>query len=157
MGRRASREMAMKLLYQLEFQNDSIDEQKKLFFEENTISGKDQVYISDVVEGVSKNKDYISNLIEVHSKGWKISRISKVDLSIMRLSIYEICFRDDIPYSVSVNEAVELAKKFSNEDAGSFVNGILSKISGGDHPAEDQPTEDHSAEDYPVEETNDGG
>ncbi len=152
MGRRASREMAMKLLYQLEFQKDSIDEQKKLFFQENMISGKDQVYISDVVEGVNKNKDYISNLIEVHSKGWKISRISKVDISIMRLSIYEICFRDDIPYSVSVNEAVELAKKYSNEDAGSFVNGILSKITGGDHPAEDQPAEDH-----PAEETNDGG
>lgn len=152
MGRRASREMAMKLLYQLEFQKDSIDEQKKLFFQENMISGKDQVYISDVVEGVNKNKDYISNLIEVHSKGWKISRISKVDLSIMRLSIYEICFRDDIPYSVSVNEAVELAKKYSNEDAGSFVNGILSKITGGDHPAEDNPAEDH-----PAEETNDGG
>ncbi len=152
MGRRASREMAMKLLYQLEFQKDSIDEQKKLFFQENMISGKDQIYISDVVEGVNKNKDYISNLIEVHSKGWKISRISKVDLSIMRLSIYEICFRDDIPYSVSVNEAVELAKKYSNEDAGSFVNGILSKITGGDHPVEDQP-----AEDQPAEETNDGG
>lgn len=152
MGRRASREMAMKLLYQLEFQKDSIDEQKKLFFQENMISGKDQIYISDVVEGVNKNKDYISNLIEVHSKGWKISRISKVDISIMRLSIYEICFRDDIPYSVSVNEAVELAKKYSNEDAGSFVNGILSKITGGDHPAEDNPAEDH-----PAEETNDGG
>lgn len=152
MGRRASREMAMKLLYQLEFQKDSIDEQKRLFFEENIISGKDQVYINDVVEGVYKNKDYISNLIEIHSKGWKIGRISRVDLSIMRLSIYEICFRDDIPYSVSVNEAVELAKKYSNEDAGSFVNGILSKITGGDHLVEELPNEEQ-----PAEETNDGG
>ena len=128
MGRRASREMAMKLLYQLEFQKDNIDEQKKLFFEENAITGKDQAYISDVVDGVHRNKDHRNNLIETHSTGWKIGRISRVDLSIMRLSIYEICFRDDIPYSVSVNEAVELAKKYSNEDAGSFVNGILSKI-----------------------------
>lgn len=131
MGRRASREMAMKLLYQLEFQKDNIDEQKKLFFEENAISEKDQAYISDVVDGVHRNKDHIDNLIEAHSTGWKIGRISRVDLSIMRLSIYEICFRDDIPYSVSVNEAVELAKKYSNEEAGSFVNGILSKIPDG--------------------------
>lgn len=137
MGRRASREMAMKLLYQLEFQKDNIDEQKKLFFEENTISGKDQAYISDVVDGVQSNKDHINNLIESHSTGWKIGRISRVDLCILRLSIYEICFRDDIPYSVSVNEAVELAKKYSNEDAGSFVNGILSKIPGG-NPADDE-------------------
>jgi N utilization substance protein B len=128
MGRRASREMAMKLLYQLEFQKDNIDDQKKLFFEENLISGKDQAYINDIIDGVQRNKDYINKLIEAHSTGWKIGRISRVDLSIMRLSIYEICFRDDIPYSVSVNEAVELAKKYSNEDAGSFVNGILSKI-----------------------------
>ena len=77
----------------------------------------------------SDNQEYIDNMIEVHSKGWKIGRISKVDLSIMRLSIYEICFRNDIPLNVSVNEAVELAKKYSNEDAGSFVNGILSKVS----------------------------
>jgi len=128
MGRRASREMAMKLLYQLEIQKDNREEQKSLFFEENTLSEKDRTYISEVVDGVFQNKEYIDNMIEVHSRGWKIARISKIDLSIMRLSIYEICFRNDIPYSVSVNEAVELAKKYSTEDAGSFVNGILSKV-----------------------------
>ena len=63
--------------------------------------------------------------------------MSKVDLSIIRLSIYEICFREDIPYNVSINEAVELAKKYSSEDAGSFVNGILSKVPNRDEiPAE---------------------
>lgn len=128
MGRRASREMAMKLLYQLEIQKEDRDAQKKLFFEENELSGKDKAYVSDVIDGVYKHFEPISNMIETYSKGWKIGRISKIDLSIMRLSIYEICFRDDIPYSVSVNEAVELAKKYSSEDAGSFVNGILSKI-----------------------------
>lgn len=128
MGRRASREMAMKLLYQLEIQKENMEEQKKLFFEENTLAEKDIAYISNVIDGVFTNKEFIDNMIEVHSRGWKMARISKVDLSIMRLSIYEICFRDDIPYNVSVNEAVELAKKYSTEDAGSFVNGILSKI-----------------------------
>lgn len=131
MGRRASREMAMKLLYQLEIQKENREEQKRLFFEENTLSEKDRTYISEVIDGVFLNKDFIDNMIEVHSRGWKIVRISKIDLSIMRLSIYEICFRNDIPYNVSVNEAVELAKKYSTEDAGSFVNGILSKVPTG--------------------------
>jgi N utilization substance protein B len=130
MGRRASREMAMKLLFQFEFQKEDIESQKKLFFDENKIPEKDKSYINDVIDGVRNNLDFINKLIETHSKGWKISRISKIDLSIMRLSIYEICFRYDIPYSVSVNEAVELAKKYSGDEAGSFVNGILSKIPG---------------------------
>lgn len=129
MGRRASREIAMKLLYQLEFQKDDREEQINYVLEENSLIDKDREYVTDVVEGVAKNLSYLDKIIEDLSKGWRIGRISKVDLSIMRLSIYEICFRNDIPYSVSVNEAVELAKKYSNEDAGSFVNGILSKVS----------------------------
>lgn len=136
MGRRASREMAMKLLYQLEIQKGDREAQKKLFFEENTLSENDKTYVNDVIDGVFANLDYIEDIIEKHSKGWKISRISKIDLSIMRLSIYEICFREDIPFSVSVNEAVELAKKYSGEDAGSFINGILSKMSDSKNTGE---------------------
>lgn len=135
MGRRASREMAMKLLYQLEVQKDDREEQKNLFFEENSLAEKDKKYINDVIDGVYSNQTFIDSLIESHSKGWKIGRISKVDLSIIRLGIYEICYREDIPFSVSINEAVELAKTYSNEDAGSFVNGILSKIPGIEVPA----------------------
>jgi N utilization substance protein B len=137
MGRRASREVAMKLLYQLEMQRDDREAQIGIFLEENSLAGKDREYVTDVIEGVDKNIAYINKTVEVLSRGWKIGRLSKVDLSIMRLSIYEICFRSDIPYSVSVNEAVELAKKYSSEDAGSFINGILSKVSkSGALPAE---------------------
>ncbi len=143
MGRRASREMAMKLLYQLEIQKDDREAQKAHFFEENSLAPNDKAYINDVIDGVFANKESISNLIEMHSRGWKIGRISKIDLSIMRLSIYEICYRNDIPYSVSVNEAVELAKRYSSEEAGSFINGILSKISNGD-PNSDSNTEDQN-------------
>jgi N utilization substance protein B len=128
MGRRASRELAMKLLYQLEIQKEDREQQKNRFFEDNTLAEKDKVYINDVVDGVFGRQETIDNMIELNSKGWKMGRISKVDLSIMRLSIYEICFRNDIPLNVSINEAVELAKKYSSEEAGSFVNGILSKI-----------------------------
>ncbi len=143
MGRRASREMAMKLLYQLEIQKDDREAQKEHFFEENSLAPNDKAYINDVIDGVFANKESISNLIEKHSKGWKIGRISKIDLSIMCLSIYEICYREDIPYNVSVNEAVELAKRYSSEEAGSFINGILSKISTGD-PNSDSNTEDQN-------------
>jgi N utilization substance protein B len=129
MGRRASREIAMKLLYQLEIQKEDRDEQVRAAFEENPLSDKDKEYVTDVVNGVNMNLPHIDKAIEVHAKGWKINRISKVDLSILRLCIYEICFREDIPYNVSVNEAVELAKKYSGEEAGAFVNGILSKVS----------------------------
>ncbi|HEY8348589.1 MAG TPA: transcription antitermination factor NusB [Clostridiales bacterium] len=129
MGRRAAREMAMKLLYQMEIQKDDIESQMKLFFEHNPVSENDTSYIRDIIYGVYRNSEYISDIIQKHSRGWKITRISKIDLSILRLSIYEICFRDDIPFSVSVNEAVELAKKYSSEEAGSFINGILSRLS----------------------------
>jgi N utilization substance protein B len=129
MGRRASREIAMKLLYQLEIQRDDRDRQIRDVLEENALTEVDRQYISDVVDGVDKNLSYIDKQIELHSKGWKINRLSKVDLSILRLSIYEICFRKDIPFNVSINEAVELAKKFSGDDAGAFINGILGKVS----------------------------
>jgi N utilization substance protein B len=128
MGRRASRGIAMKLLYQLEIQKGDREKQIKTVLEENVPSQNDRNYINEVVNGVLDNISYIDKLIEKHSKGWKINRISKVNLSILRLSIFEILFRDDIPYSVSVNEAVELAKKYSGDDSGSFINGILSKI-----------------------------
>ena len=129
MGRRAAREIAMKLVYQLEIQRESREEQIRQTLEEETLTENDTNYIVDVVEGVYKNVEQIDKTIEMHSKGWKLSRISKVDLSILRLSIYEICFRNDIPLNVSINEAVELAKSYSGEESSSFVNGILGKVS----------------------------
>ncbi|MGI6778073.1 MAG: transcription antitermination factor NusB [Acetivibrionales bacterium] len=128
MGRRATREIAMKLLYQIEIRKDNIGEQITSIVEENDFNDKDKEYLIDVVNGVIKNKNQIDERIEKYLKGWKLNRISKVDLAIMRLSIYEQIFRKDIPLSVSINEAVELAKKYSTEDSGSFINGVLSKL-----------------------------
>jgi transcription antitermination protein NusB len=128
MSRRAARENAMKLLYQLEIQKEQRDEQMAAALEEYGMSAKDEEYITDIVKGVFNNLDKIDTLIGKHLKGWKIERISRVELSIFRLSVYEIIFRDDIPYNVSINEAVELAKKYGGEESGAFVNGILSKI-----------------------------
>lgn len=129
MGRRAAREIAMKLVYQLDIQKDSREEQIRQTLEQENLTENDTNYITDVVEGVFKNVEQIDRTIETYSKGWKLSRISKVDLSILRLSIYEISFREDIPFNVSVNEAIELAKSYSGEESSSFINGILGKVS----------------------------
>ncbi len=138
MGRRASREAAMKLLYQLEFQKDDKKEQIELALEDESFTQKDKQYIEDIIEGVYSNVDLIDSIIENKATGWKIGRLSKIDLSILRIGIYEILKRNDIPYSVSVNEAVELAKKYSNEDAGAFVNGLLAKVSKDDQKNEQE-------------------
>jgi len=131
LGRKFSRETAMKLLYQMQIQQDDKEEQLKRMLEKYPFSHKEKAYIEDVVNGVLVNKDKIDNLIEQKAIGWKLNRISKVDLSILRLGIYEIMFRDDIPYTVTINEAVEMAKKYSTEEAGAFINGIFSKIPKG--------------------------
>lgn len=128
MSRRASREVAMKLLYQLEIQKDNREEQIEYSLNESMLDKSGKEYVADIINGVYKNVEHIDSIINDQLKGWKINRISKVDLSILRLSIFEICYRDDIPFNVSVNEAVELAKKYSGSESASFINGILGKV-----------------------------
>lgn len=128
MSRRASRELAMKLIYQMDIQKEDYEQQMTDALTENELSDKEKSYITDVVEGVLKNKIQLDAEVEKYAKGWKIGRISKVDLAVLRLCIYEIVYRTDIPFNVSVNEAVELSKKFSGTEASAFVNGILSNM-----------------------------
>jgi len=130
MSRKQSREFAMQMLYQMEFRKgDDHDEQLALAFEESEreFTTRDKAYIEDVIHGVHQNLAELDEIVESNAKGWKITRLARIDLSILRLSIYEIKYRDDIPFTVSINEAVELAKKYGTDDSGSFINGILSK------------------------------
>ncbi len=136
MGRRASRETAMKLLYQMEIQKSDKSEQIEMALEDESFTEKDKKYIRNIIDGVNEKVAIIDSIIEKNAMGWKINRVSKIDLSILRIGIYEILYREDIPFSVSVNEAVELAKKYSNDDAGSFVNGLLAKVTKADTQAE---------------------
>jgi N utilization substance protein B len=129
MGRRASREAAMKLLYQLEIQKSDRNEQIDMALEDENLNDNDRSYIRNIIDGVNEKVILIDGIIEKKSLGWKINRLSKIDLSILRIGIYEILYRQDIPYSVTVNEAVELAKKYSGEEAGAYVNGLLAKVS----------------------------
>ena len=130
MNRSAMREQAFKLIYSMEIiKTKELDEQIKLFFESNNITNQDaQKYIQDAILGINQNKEVIENLIEKNlKKDWKMERISKVDLCILKLAIYEIKYKE-IPFKVVINEAVELAKKYGEDNSKVFVNGILASI-----------------------------
>lgn len=130
MERSAIREITFKLIYSLEIQKEvDLEEQIKLYIEANNIVNKSaKEYINDTVLGIEKNKSEIVNLIEKNLKAdWKIQRISKIDLSILKLAIYEIKYKE-IPYKVAINEAVELAKRYGEETSKTFVNGMLASI-----------------------------
>ncbi len=130
MNRTDMRDNAFKLIYSLEIQKaENIQEQIDLYFESNNIKDEEaKKYITDAILGIQKNQQEILNDIEKNLKEeWKLNRISKMDLSILKLAIYEIKF-SDIPYKVSINEAVELAKKYGEDKSKNFVNGILASI-----------------------------
>jgi N utilization substance protein B len=130
MNRSAIRENAFKLIYSLEIQKEeNLEEQIELFLENNEIKDAEaQKYIKDVIFGIEKNQVAILQDIEQNLKSdWKLSRISKMDLAILKLAIYEIKY-NEIPYKVAINEAVELAKKYGEEKSKNFVNGVLASI-----------------------------
>ena len=131
MNRTEIREQAFKLIYSLEIQKkENIEEQIELYIESNEITGQDAIgYIKDAALGIEKNKKDILEKIEKNLKSdWKIDRISKIDLAILKLAVYEIKFDEDVPASVAINEAVEISKVFGGDDSPSFVNGILAKV-----------------------------
>lgn len=131
MSRKLARETAMTLIYQMDLSNSKASEVLDNFFENNdTELEKDDIdYIKSCVLGVEENLQMVNSYIEKYLKsGWKIGRVSKVDLAILRLGIYEMLLREDVPPIVAVNEAVEIAKKYSTEESKAFINGILGNI-----------------------------
>lgn len=130
MNRTAIREQAFKLIYSLEIQNqENLQEKIDLFLESNEIQDESaKEYINDAILGIEKNKKDIIEQIEKNlKKDWKIERISKIDLAILKLAIYEIKYKE-LPFKVVINEAVELAKKYGEDSSKNFVNGILASI-----------------------------
>lgn len=128
MNRRKSREIAMKLLFEISFNKNNCEEAIENFKEENDCKDIDFEYVTRIINGVIDNKEAIDKKIEESSNKWKIDRISKTNLSILRLATYEILYENDIPTKVSANEAVELAKSYSEEKSWSFVNGVLGSL-----------------------------
>ncbi len=125
MGRRRARESTMKLLYQMDINKEINDEAIDLFLEENNCDKKEKNYILDSIKNICDNKDTIDSYVRKYASGWKLDRIAKVDLSILRIAIYEILFREDIPLQVSINEAIEVSKKYSSSESSKFINGLL--------------------------------
>ncbi len=129
MNRSKSRELAFKLLYQIEIQKGITSEDIELFFENNEINSTEtREYIQDIVSGtVSKNEDISNEISKNLKKDWKIERISKVNIALLKLAIYEIKY-NKLPFKVVINEVVELAKKYGEDTSHSFINGILASV-----------------------------
>lgn len=130
MRRTEARELFMQLLFQMEIHDDYGQEIKEKFINENVkIKNSDQLdYFNRLFNSVTQNLSIIDRLLEDCSENWKVNRIAKVDLAVLRLSIAEILYLDDVPDSAAINEAIELVKKYSGEDSGKFINGILGKV-----------------------------
>ena len=133
MTRRELREEVFKLLFMVEFYSrEEMPGQIKAYFEdfpEKEISEENHAYIENKYENICAVLPEIDKKITGVSKGWRIERMGKTDLSILRLGIYEMLYDDDIPVGVAINEAVELAKNFGEAESPSFINGILGKLS----------------------------
>lgn len=134
MGRRELRENIFKLLFVGAFnQADEMSDQVGMYFENNVENLKeaDQIYMETKFKNISSRIEELDAIINEASTGWKTTRMGKVDVNILRLAVYEMKFDDDVPVGVAINEAVELAKKFGQDDSPSFINGILGTISKG--------------------------
>jgi N utilization substance protein B len=128
MRRTEAREFFMQLLFQMEVQNDYSKEIKERFVNENLKESSQLEYFNKMFETTVDHLPAIDEKLEACSENWKISRMAKVDLAILRLSVAEIMYLDDIPDSASINEAVDMAKKFGGDDSSKFINGILGKV-----------------------------
>lgn len=131
MNRREAREIAVKLVYQFLLVPENPRKQFDLYFNENDdidIDNEGYEYIQSVVFGVLANRDMIDETIQQNAVGWKLSRMSKIDVAILEVAIFEILKDETIPHKVSINEAVELAKKYSEDKSRSFINGILGSV-----------------------------
>ncbi len=134
MSRKVAREVAFKTIFSLNFQGEEVNPEEIIKSEiqeagqKLDISKTDMTYIQEVCHGVFEKVNELDEKINNSLKSWKMERISKTDLAILRLAIYEILYRSDIPHKVSVNEAVELAKAFSDASSPSFINGVLASI-----------------------------
>ena len=132
MTRRVLREHIAQMLFGVEFhEKDDIEEQAQGYIEGlEKCTDKDAEYMLTKLKKIVDVVDDIDKVIEEASVGWKLNRMNKLDLTVLRLAVYEIQYDEDIPDKVAINEAVELAKKFGGESSPSFVNGILAKIVG---------------------------
>ncbi len=130
MTRRELRENVFKMLFRVDFyEQGELTEQLKLFTEElENLKEDDFLYINNKCNEIFDKIPELDAAVNEVVEGWKTSRMGKVDLSIIRLAVYEMKYEEDIPAKVSINEAVELAKQYGTDDSASFINGVLAKL-----------------------------
>lgn len=130
MNRKLSREKTMELLFGMTLSKDTIEEAIEGFVDnyEGDIKEIDLTYVKQALIGIENNKEVIDKVIEENLHSWKLERISKVNLSILRLSTYEVLYDKEIPRSVAINEALEITRRYSDEKSVGFINGVLDKI-----------------------------
>mgnify|MGYP000666391379 CR=1 FL=1 len=129
MGRRKARETALGILFQLDSEASGSPRQVlRRALEDSKLPEEERSFVEDVVLGTRERLTELDAVIREYAVGWSVERMPRVDRNVLRLALYEILYRDDVPTSVSINEAVELAKKYSTEDSGRFVNGILGNL-----------------------------
>jgi N utilization substance protein B len=126
--RRQARELAMQALFYMDMQNKASQKMLQNFCEIFRPSKKSEPFFLELVNGVLAAKVEIDVLIERFSKNWKIKRMSCVDRNVMRIAVYELLYCQDIPPKVSINEAVDVGKKFGTEESGAFINGVMDSI-----------------------------
>lgn len=130
MTRREIREQVFKMLFRVEFYNQEEMSEQIALCEDDACSWKekDKTYIFEKVEKISEKLEEIDAKINEVSEGWKTGRMGKVDLTLIRLAVYEMLYEEDVPAKVTINEAVELAKQYGTDNSPSFVNGVLAKL-----------------------------
>lgn len=170
MSRKQAREIALHLIFEMSFQDLEPEEVVAARLEQSimqSISGdialyagklsrSQTAYITEVVKGVSVRRDELDDIIQLYSKGWKLSRLSRITIAMLRLALYEMRYVEDVPVGAAINEAVELAKQYDTEDAAAFINGILgsaARAEDGEQAAapipDDKIFEDETAEVQP--------
>lgn len=126
--RRRAREIALQVLYQLDIIQGDSQEALTLYFDNFRPSEKAREFCQRLVEGVCREQERIDRLIEANAENWTLKRMAVVDRNILRLATFELLNCPDIPFKASLNEAIELAKKFGNDDSSAFINGILDQV-----------------------------
>ncbi|MBN1282701.1 MAG: transcription antitermination factor NusB [Proteobacteria bacterium] len=129
--RRQSRESALKVLYQIELTGQSPADAVASYFDEHDSQQGAREFAEFLVSGVVAGREALDEAISGHSTNWKISRMAAVDKNILRMAVFELMSCPDIPAKVTINEAVEIAKKYGSAESGAFVNGILDNVAKG--------------------------
>ncbi len=127
-NRHKAREFTLQLLFALDFNPQKIEKTTEMFWNDLSVPSEVRSFSDELVNGVHSKRDKIDDILAKYSENWTIDRMTGVDRNILRMAIFELLYKPEIPKNVTINEAVEIGKKFGSDDSGAFVNGILDRI-----------------------------